>query len=46
MRKWEIVRYTRSQLLNALDYSDPNDPHRGGIEIRCQADLDALLGDD
>ena len=33
MRKWEIARYTLSQLLNALDFSDPDDPHSGQILI-------------
>jgi hypothetical protein len=43
MRKWEIGRYTLSQLLNALDQSDPNDPHAGGIEVRDEADFRRLL---
>jgi len=43
MRKWEVGRYTLTQLLNALDYSDPNDPHRGGIPISSLADLDGMF---
>lgn len=42
MRKWEVRRYTLSQLLNALDTSDPNDPHRGGIPISGLGELDRL----
>lgn len=33
MRKWEVARYTLSQINNALDQSDPDDPHAGGIPI-------------
>jgi len=44
MRKWEIGRYTLTQLLNALDTSDPNDPHAGGIPINSIDDLEELLG--
>ena len=44
MRKWEIGRYTLTQLLNALDTSDPNDPHAGGISINSIDDLEELLG--
>ncbi len=44
MRKWETMRYTLSQLLNALDYSDPNDPHAGGVPINSLADLDEMFG--
>ena len=39
MRRWEIERYTLSQLLNALDSSDPDDPHRGGVAISSLDDL-------
>lgn len=42
MRKWEVGRYTVPQLLNALDTSDPDDPHRGGIPIGSLAELDDL----
>jgi hypothetical protein len=42
MRKWEIGRYTLTQLLNGLDYSDPNDPHAGGIPLSSLAELDDL----
>jgi hypothetical protein len=40
MRKWEIGRYTLTQLINALDQSDPNDPHAGGIPLNSLADLE------
>jgi hypothetical protein len=40
MRKWEIRKYTRTQLLAMLDTSDPDDPHRGNIPIHSLADLD------
>jgi len=43
MRKWEIKRYTLSQLLNALDTSDPNDPHAGQLPIGSLAQLDDLI---
>lgn len=39
MRRWEIGRYTLSQLINALDMSDPDDPHRGCIPIKSLADI-------
>lgn len=42
MRKWEIGRYTLTQLRNALDRSDPTDPLAGTIPIRSLADLDRL----
>lgn len=42
MRKWDIARYTLTQLLNALDTTDPNDPHAGGIEVASLSQLDAL----
>lgn len=44
MRKWEWSRYTVRQLLNALDESDPDDPHAGNIPISSMDDLEALLG--
>ena len=37
LRKWEIRRYTLSQLLNALDQTDP---HAGGTPIPSLAVLD------
>jgi hypothetical protein len=40
MRKWEIGRYTLSQLASALNYADPADPHAGNIPINSLADLD------
>lgn len=43
MRRWEIGRYTLSQLLNALDRSDPNDPHRGQTMINSVAELDEMF---
>jgi len=45
MRRWEIGRYTFSQLLSALDSSDQDDPHRGGVPLGSLAELDALLDD-
>jgi hypothetical protein len=42
-RKWEIGRYTLSQILNALDQADPDDPHAGGIPINSLDDLDDLV---
>lgn len=42
MRKWEIRRYTLSQLLNALDTSDPTDPLAGTVPIRSLSDLDRI----
>lgn len=42
MRKWEIGKYTLTQLLVLLDQSDPNDPHRGQIPISSLEDLDDL----
>ncbi len=44
MRKWEIARYTLSQLLAALDQSDPNDPHAHGIPINSLDDIDRMFG--
>lgn len=45
MRKWELGRYTLTQLCNALDYSDPADPHSGNAPIRGPSDLAALFDD-
>jgi hypothetical protein len=42
MRKWDVRRYTLSQILNALNDDDPDDPHAGGIPIRSLAELDDL----
>jgi hypothetical protein len=42
MRRWEIGRYTFSQLLNALDSTDPSDPHAGGIPLTSLSQLDDL----
>lgn len=44
MRKWEIKRYTLSQLLSALDRSDPDDPHAGGIPIASLDEIDQMFG--
>lgn len=44
MRKWEIGRYTLTQLANALDRSDPSDPHRGNIPIGSLEDVDRMFG--
>jgi hypothetical protein len=43
MRKWEIGRYTLSQLRVMLDRSDPNDPHRGQMRIGSLAELDEMF---
>lgn len=42
MRKWEIGRYTLSQLLNALAREDRSDPHAGNVPIGSLAELDRL----
>jgi hypothetical protein len=44
MRKWEISRYTLSQVINALDRTDPSDPHAGNIPIGSLDDIDMLFG--
>ncbi len=44
MRKWDIVRYTVRQLVNALEQADDGtDPHRGQLEIRSADQFEALL---
>jgi hypothetical protein len=43
MRKWEIDRYTLSQLLNALKV-DSDDPHAGNIPITSLSDIDEMFG--
>ena len=43
MRKWDIARYTLTQLQIALDTSDPDDPHAGQIPLNSLADLDDLI---
>lgn len=44
MRKWEIGRYTLTQLLNALQQpNDPDDPHAGNIPIGSLSQLDDLF---
>jgi hypothetical protein len=43
MRKWEIGRYTLTQILNAIDKSDPDDPHAGQVEIQSLDELDELF---
>lgn len=44
MRKWEIGRYTVSQLLAMLDRSDPNDPHAGQIPLNSLDEIEELFG--
>lgn len=44
MRKWEIMRYTLTQLLNALDRGDPSDPHAGGIPLNSLDDIERMFG--
>lgn len=44
MRRWEILDYTLSQLLNALDARDPDDPFTGTIPINSLDDIPELLG--
>lgn len=46
MRKWDVGRYTLTQILNALDESDPTDPHAGGIPINTAADWRRLIEGD
>jgi hypothetical protein len=43
MRKWEIARYTLSQLANALDRSDPDDPHAGQMSLNSLDQLHDLF---
>ena len=43
MRKWEVGRYTLSQVINALDRSDPNDPHANQIPIGSLDELEELF---
>jgi len=43
MRKWEWGKYTRTQLINALDRSDPGDPHAGNIPLSSLDELDDYL---
>lgn len=42
MRKWDVMRYTLSQIINALKHEDPDDPHAGGIPIGSLSMLDRL----
>lgn len=44
MRKWEIMRYTLTQLINALDRTDPDDPHAGNIPLGSLDDIDRMFG--
>ena len=44
MRRWEIGRDTLSQIINALDASDPNDPHAGNIPINSLDEIDRMYG--
>ena len=44
MRWWEIGKYTLSQICNALDQSDPNDPHAGNIPISSLDEIDRMYG--
>lgn len=41
MRKWEVRRYTLSQLANALR-QDSDDPHAGQLPVTSMDQLDAL----
>lgn len=43
MRKWDYRRYTLTQLLNALDTTDPDDPHAGQMPIGSLAELEQML---
>jgi hypothetical protein len=43
MRKWDIGQYTLSQIANALDTGDPNDPHHGQMPIGSLEDLDEMF---
>lgn len=40
MRKWEIARYTLSQLLCALASPDESDPHAGNLPITAIGDVE------
>jgi hypothetical protein len=44
MRKWDIGRYTLTQILNALDRGDPDDPHAGNVEIGSLEDIARMYG--
>lgn len=44
MRRREILDYTLSQLLNALDTRDPDDPFTGTIPINSLDDIQDLIG--
>ena len=50
MRKWEIARYTLSQVLRALERTDPDDPHAGNLPISAIGEIEAqwarAFGDD
>ena len=39
MRKWDIERYTLSQIGNALSEPKKKDPHEGGKRIQSTADI-------
>lgn len=43
MRKWEIGRYTITQIVNALDTSDRSDPHAGQMPLGSLADLEEMF---
>ena len=43
MRRWEIGQYTVSQLVNALDRSEPSSRRDGGIPLQSLDDLDELF---
>lgn len=45
MRWWEVGRYTLTQITNALDRTDPADPHAGNVPISGMGDLQAFLED-
>lgn len=39
MRKWEVAKYTLSQILNALSEPKKHDPHEGGRRINSLTDI-------
>lgn len=46
MRKWEIRRYTLTQLLNALGpLRESDDPHAGQMAIGSTEEIDEMWGE-
>jgi hypothetical protein len=43
MRKWDVERYTLSQICNALSEPKEHDPHAGGKRIYSLAEIDDLV---